>query len=237
MGRRLAAAGIGAALIVAAILAFSLGKHPVIAGTNSAAPRVAAVPLSHGETHCQLVSRVPAAVSHVRVLTDHLSGPPGDLRLRIIGMGGQVFAVARSPVHLAGMVMRLKPPTRDLHPARVCVTYLGQGRLVLAGEMKRIPSTGNRKSNRREPVASLVFLRPGLASWASRRDVIAERYGNAQTGWLGGWTLWLALAAGACAALLALWWLVLRLDFPVDQRRRPGGRAGTSEDQVRGLRE
>jgi hypothetical protein len=221
MSKRLAAAAAGAVLIAAAVLAFSLGKHPIVAGTNTAAPIYPAMPLSGGERRCQLVSRVPSAATHVRLLIDRLVGPPGDLRVQITGMNGEVLAVARTRVHLAGVVFRLKPPTRGLHPARICLTYLGRGDVVIAGEMKRIPSPTGRNASQKRSVASVVFLRPGLASWASRRDVIADRYANAQTGWLAGWALWLALALAAGAALLALWWLVFRFDAALLRRRSP----------------
>jgi hypothetical protein len=208
MKTRLVAGTAGAALIGAAVLAFSLGKHPVVAGTNSAAPISPAFPIESGQTRCQSVSRVPADVSHLRVVLTAIHGPPGDLRVRITTEPGQVSVTGGRRVKPAGLVIRMKSPTTPLHPARICMHYFGQGRVILAGERKRV------RDGRRLGVASVVFLRPGLESWAGRRDVIAERYGNAQVGAVGGWALWVAVAAAVVAAALALLWIVFRLDAP-----------------------
>jgi hypothetical protein len=108
----------------------------------------------------------------------------------------------------AGFVIRLESKTRALHPARICLTYSGPGELTLAGEAKRLPRAihGAPKGG----VASVVFLRPGLVSWASRRHQIADRYANSQVKPFGAWTLWVAALVAIGAALMALCWVVLR---------------------------
>ena len=106
MRTRLAAATAGAVLIAAAVLAFSLGKHPVIAGTNSAAPLLPALRIPSGQTRCQTVSRVPPGATHVRVVVSTIAGPPGILQVRIggpqqgraaVGQGRLGLDTARSP--------------------------------------------------------------------------------------------------------------------------------------------
>ncbi len=55
----------------------------------------------------------------------------------------------------------------------------------------------------------MIFLRPGSASWISQTGNIADRYANAQTGPLGGWSLWAAALLAICAAGLAIYSVVL----------------------------
>lgn len=212
MGRRLAAATAGTVLIAAAVLAFALGKHPVVAGTNTASPFSPALTVAGGETRCQPISRVPADVTHVRLVIDAIQGPPGDLRIKIRATTGSTQFAGGRQVVPAGDVIKLKQPTTALHRARICMHYFGTGRVVLSGERKRAPGAAKLPGGRRRGVASIVFLRPGLSSWASRRDLIADRYANDQAGALGRWSLWLALVAAIGAAGLALWWLVFRLE-------------------------
>jgi hypothetical protein len=219
VGRRLGAAAAGIALIAAAVLAFSLGKHPLVVGTNTASPLSPSVVIHGGETHCQLISRVPAGVSHVQLFADTIEGAPGDFRVKLRDRTGKIqFAGGRRLV-LGSDVIRLKQPTTALHPARLCMHYFGRGHVVLAGERKRVPETIH--TGQRRGVASILFLRPGLASWASQRDLIADRYANDQAGALGRWSLWLAIAAVIGAAALALFWLVFRLEPPRPVRRPP----------------
>jgi hypothetical protein len=210
------AAGVGGAILIAtAILAFALGKHPVVAGTNSAAPIFPILPIDGGQTRCQTISRLPGNATHVRLVISAIRGAPGNLRVKIGGDSGNARFVGRNRVGPAGLVIRLEPPTRPLHPARMCLRYTGRGQVVLAGERKRAPADtvlGTSRLDRRVP--SVAFLRPGLSSWASRRHLIADRYVNSQASPFGGWSLWVGIGAAIGAALLALYWLVFRLDAP-----------------------
>ena len=212
MRRRLWAGAAGAALIAAAVLTFSLGKHPVVAGTNSAAPLLPAFPIQSGETRCEAVARVPAGATHLRVVVSSLAQPPGVLEVRIDSPDGGRATTGHGRVGPAGQVIRLDSTTRALHPARACFTYLGSGHVVLAGERKRLREEGSFDGSVKRGVASVVFLRSGLVSWASRRGVIAKRYDNSQAGWFGSWSLWVAVIAAIAAALLALGWVVFRLE-------------------------
>jgi hypothetical protein len=210
--RRLGAALAGTALIAAAILAYSLGKHPLVAGTNSASAISPAVVIRGGETHCQVISRVPSGVSHVQLAVNSIEGPPGDLRIKLRERGQKAEFVGGRRLVPGGDVIRLKQPTRDLHPASLCMHYFGSGQIILSGERKRLPVSAAHAGGRRGGVASVAFFRPGLASWVARRDEIVDRYANDQAGALGRWSLWLAIAAAISAAALALWWLVFRLE-------------------------
>jgi hypothetical protein len=217
MHRRLAAATAGAVLIAVAVFAFSLGKHPVIAGTNTAAPLLPALQIQSGETRCQDVARVPPDATHVRVVVSSITGRSGVLQVRIVAPDQGRAVVGNRRLGPAGQVIRLDSPTRTLHPARVCLHYSGQGQIVLAGERTRVRSERVVGGPVKHGVASLVFLKPGLVSWASRRSVIAERYANSQADPFAEWTLWVALLAAIGAGLLALWWVAFRLE----PRREP----------------
>jgi hypothetical protein len=211
MRTRLAAAAAGAVLIAAAVLVFSLGKHPVVAGTNTVSPVFPAFSAASGATQCQLVSRVPAKASHVRLVVTSLKGERPVLQVRIVDRHGQVAISEKRQAILGGMVLRLRERTRAAHPANICISNRGDGRIVFAGEEKRLPD-GAGPSQPRGGVAGVTFLRPGTPSWAARRDLIAERYANSQAGTLGEWSLWTAVAFAVIAFALALWWLVFRLE-------------------------
>jgi hypothetical protein len=220
MVRRLAAAAAGIVLIAAAVLVFLLGKHPVVAGTNTAAPVIPALPLSGGETRCQAISRVPARTTHVRVVVDSMAGPPGRLRVIIYGAGRVFAAKGGTRVNPGGVVIPLVRRTGAVHPGTLCIAYLGRGRVVLAGERKRVPRDFALPGQERRAVASAVYLRPGLESWGGRREVIIDRFGNAQAGSFGGWAIWAAGGLALAAGLLTLCWLVFRLEAPVEGRAR-----------------
>ena len=221
MGRRLGAALVGTALIAAAVLEFSLGKHPFVAGTNTASAISPAVSIRGGETHCQLISRVPDGVSHVQLAVSEIQGPPGDLRIKLRERGRKAEFVGGRRLVPGADIIRLKEETRALHPASLCMHYFGTGQVVLTGERKRLPVSAAHAGGRRGGVAAVVFLRPGLTSWASRRDLIADRYANDQSGFTGRWSLWLAIVATVGAAGMSLWWLVFRLEPPAARTPRP----------------
>jgi hypothetical protein len=210
MRRRLAAGIAGAVLIAAAVLAFALGDHPVVVGTDTVAPLLPAAGLKDGVNRCQPLSRVPPGATRVAVVTSSLSGRPGQLRVSILGPDGQESASGTGPVGRAGFVIHLNARTRVLHPAQICLQYSGPGEVTLAGEAKRAPGPQAVNGAPKGGVASVVFLRPGVTSWASRRDQILQRYANSQVSPFGEWTLWFAIAAAIGAALLALFWVVFR---------------------------
>ena len=209
MRRRLAAGIAGAVLIAVSVLAFSLGKHPVVVGTDNVAPLLPAAGLPNGVTRCQPVARVPAGATRVGVVTSSLTGRPGRLQVSIRGTHGESLS-GTGPAGTAGFVIRLNSKTQPLHPAQICLRYSGPGELTLAGEGKRVPGPATTNGAQKGGVASVMFLRPGLTSWASRRHQIVARYANSQVKPFGTWTLWVAALAAIGAALMALCWVVLR---------------------------
>jgi hypothetical protein len=210
MTRRLAAAALGAALVLGVFLAYSLDERPVEAGSNRVAPFYAALPLPSGTQRCQSLTHVPAKASRVRLIGAVEPAEASAIRVSVLDPSGVNTKGTKKDLHSGALGIRLKRTTRYAARGRICFANLGTGRIVLAGEDKRV--RGSPVTGRRRGVPSVVFFRSHLSTWASRRDVIAERFANAQPGAFGGWSLWLAVLLAAAAVGLALWWLILRLE-------------------------
>jgi hypothetical protein len=215
---RLAAAAVGAALIAAAIIGSSLHSGPVTAATNTVEPEVPSVyldrTLAGGGRECQLVSHVPHGADRVRVLVTNVTGGARHLRLEITDPRGLVARGDAKPVAIGQTLVRLKPRTRQSHRAQVCFFNPGRGRIVLSGGPKRIPTSPRGDGAERRDLASLIFVRPGSASWFSQTSNIAARYENAQTGPLGGWSVWAAGILAMIAAALAIWGVLFLPERP-----------------------
>ena len=211
MTRRLAAAIAGGALILGVVAVYALGKHPMVAGSNRVAPLYAAPEVPSNAAHCQPLVRVPAKANRVRLVATGVQDPPGTLRVKIGDQSGPFDKGVKKQVYPGTLAIGLNRPTRSAHRAQICFVNRGRGRIVLAGERKRITHEASAKSKTRR-VASVVFIRPHKSTWLARRDLIADRFDNSQPGGFGGWSLWLALALAAVATGLALWWLVFRLE-------------------------
>jgi hypothetical protein len=208
MRRRLVAGAAGVIIIAAAVLAFALSSNPPKAGTNTVEPYVPSVFLGRGAQHCQRVSRVPAETSRVQVIVTRLT--EGARRLRVeVTKGGNVVSSGTQQVVPVVNRIRLHPHTHAVRRAQVCFSNPGKGRIAISGGPKRLPGPRGRSGEKR-PVASLIFLRHGSASWVSQTGTIADRYANAQTGPLGGWSLWAAALLAIVAAALAIWCVVLQ---------------------------
>jgi hypothetical protein len=208
MRRRLVAGAAGVILIAAAVLAFALSSNPTKAGTNTLEPTVPSVFLGRGAQHCQRISRVPADANRVQVIVTRLIEGARRLKVEIIRRGQRVSSGTQQVVPVVNRI-RLHPHTPAAHRARICFSNPGKGRIAISGGPKRLPGARGKNGERR-PVASVIFLRHGSASWASQTGAIADRYANAQTGALGGWSLWAAALLGIAAAALAIWSLVFR---------------------------
>lgn len=211
MTRRLAAAIAGGALILGVVAVYALGKHPMVAGTNKVAPLYAAAEVPRDAARCQALVRVPAKANRVRLVAAGVQEPPGKLRVKIGDQSGPFDKGVKKQVYPGTIVIGLNRLTRSARRAQICFVNRGEGRIVLAGERKRITHKGGAAAKDRR-MASVVFIRPHQTSWLARRDLIAERFENSQPGGLGGWSLWLALALATLATGLALWWLVFRLE-------------------------
>jgi hypothetical protein len=209
--RRIAAAG-GAVLILATFLAYSLDRHPMVAGANSAAPLFGALRLPSGGVRCQYVARVPAKANRVRPVATAVSGTSRVLRVKLVDQRGVIAKGIKKDLHRGTNAITLNRVTRTAHRAGICFSNGGDGLIVLAGENKRVRGRQKGAPGKKAGVASVVFLRPHVSTWGSRRAVIADRFDNSQPGVLGAWSLWLAVLLVAGAAGLAFWWLVFRLE-------------------------
>ena len=208
MSRRLVALAAGVILIAAAVVAFALSSNPPKAGTNTVEPNVPSVFLGRGAQHCQRVSRVPAETSRVQVIVTRLTEGARRLRVEVTKRGNVVSSGTQQVVPVVNRI-RLHPHTPAVRRAQICFSNPGKGRIAISGGPKRLPGARGRSGEKR-PVASLIFLRHGSASWVSQTGTIADRYANAQTGPLGGWSLWAAALLAIAAAALAIWCVVLQ---------------------------
>jgi hypothetical protein len=204
MRGRLAAAAAGLVLIAAALAAFSLSSRPVTAATNTVEPVTPSVFLDAGDRRCQRVSRVPKGADRLRVVVTYVTG--GARRLRVeISHGRRPLAAGQvAPVDIGATLIKLRPRTQAAHRALVCLSNPSKGRIVVGGNVKRLPRTPPGRTAGRRTVASLIFVRPGSASWVSQTGSIVDRYANAQTGPLGGWSIWAAALFALFATGLAV---------------------------------
>lgn len=212
MRRRLVALAAGLILIAAAVLAFASSSNPPKVGTNAVEPSEPSVFLGPRTQHCQRVSRVPAGASRVQVIVTRLIEGARRLRVEIIDRGHPVSSGTQLVVPVVNRI-RVHPHTPAVHRARVCFSNPGKGRIAISGGPKRPPGARAGDGERRL-VASLFFLRHGSASWVSQTGAIADRYANAQTGPLGGWSIWAAALLAIAAAALAIWSVVVLREQP-----------------------
>jgi hypothetical protein len=204
--RRLVAGAAGVILIAAAVLAFALSSNPVKAGTNTVEPSVPSVFLGRGAQHCQRISRVPAGTTRVEVIVTRLIEGARRLRVEIIDRGRPVSSGTQQVVPVVNRI-RLHPHPPAVHRAQICFSNPGKGRIAISGGPKRLPGARGKNGEKRL-VASVFFLRHGSATWVSQVGEIADRYANAQTGPLGGLSLWFAALLVVVAASLGIWSVV-----------------------------
>jgi hypothetical protein len=209
MKGRLAAAAVGLVLIAAALITVSLSSHPVKAATNTVEPITPSVFLDAGDRRCQRISRVPQGADRLKVVITYVTGGARRLRVEIYRRRQLMTAGQVAPVGIGETLIKLRPRTRAVHRALVCLSNPGKGRVVVGGNLKRLPRTPPGRTAERKTIASLIFLRRGSASWVSQTGTIAERYANAQTGPLGGWSIWAAGLLAIVAAGLAIASVVL----------------------------
>jgi hypothetical protein len=212
MRRRLVAGAAGVVLIAAAVLAFALDSNPPRAGTNTVEPNVPSVFLGRRAQHCQRVSRIPADTNRVQVIVTRLI--EGARRLRVeITKGGNVVSRGTQLVVPVVNRIRLHPHTPAMHRAQICFSNPSKGRIAIAGGLKRLSGARGRNGEKRN-VASVFFLRHGSATWVSQTGAIADRYANAQTGPLGGWSLWFGALLAIAAGGLAIWSVIQLAERP-----------------------
>lgn len=211
MRARLAAAAAGAILIAAAVFAFSVNSHALIAGSSTVEPITPSVIVEGGQQQCQALSRIPRGADRLRLLVTFVTGGARHLHVAITDPRGPVAAGDLKPARPGERLIKLRPRTRAAHRAKLCFSNPGDGRIMIGGDQKRLPGSPKGQSNgvQRTGVASATFLRPGLSSWVSQTGTIADRFANAQTGLTGGWSVWLAALLAIVAAALAIWSVVV----------------------------
>jgi hypothetical protein len=210
MRARLAAAAAGGLLIAAVIAGFALSSNPPVAGTTGVEPVRPSVVLNAGVQQCQALSRVPRGTDRMRLLVTYVTGGARELQVAISDPRGRIAEGALVPASPGERVIDLSPLTRAGHRAMLCFSNPGQGQIMIGGDTKRVRGAAKGPQAPKQGIASVVFLRPGSSSWFAQTDTIADRYANAQTGITGGWSLWVAVVFAIAAALVALWWIVLR---------------------------
>ena len=144
----------------------------------------------------------------MQVIVTRLTEGARRLRVEVTKRGNVVSSGTQQVVPVVNRI-RLHPHTPAVRRAQICFSNPGKGRIAISGGPKRLPGARGRSGEKR-PVASLIFLRHGSASWVSQTGTIADRYANAQTGPLGGWSLWAAALLAIAAAALAIWCVVLQ---------------------------
>lgn len=216
MRARLAAAAAGGLLIAAVIAGFALSSNPPVAATTGVEPVRPSVVLDAGVQQCQALSRVPRGADRVRLLVTYVADGARNLQVQISDPRGRIAEGALAPASPGEREIELDPLTRAGHHAMLCFSNPGQGQIMIGGDTKRVRGTAKGPQAQKQGIASVVFLRPGSASWFSQTDEISERYANAQTGLTGGWSLWAAVLFAIAAALIGLWAVVLRKEGPAD---------------------
>jgi hypothetical protein len=208
MRARLAAAAAGTILIAAAIFAFSVSSHPVIAGTNTVEPITPSVSVEGGQPQCQRIPRVPPGADRLKLLVTFVTGGASRLQVEITDPRGIVSRGDLNPASAGEKLIELTPPMRASHRATLCLSNPGPGRLMIGGDLKRSEGEPKGEEIKKHGVASAIFLRPGSSRWIAETGTIVDRYANAQTGPLGGWTVWGAALLAIGAALIGIWSVV-----------------------------
>jgi hypothetical protein len=209
MTRRLVAAIAGAVVLLGVFLAYSVDERPMVAGSNTVAPFYPALTLPRKSSRCQEITHVPAKANRVRVIASAVPDAPAELGVKLVDPSGVNTKGIKKDLRRGPLAIGLNRLTRSAQRGGICFYNYGDAHLVLAGEDKLVKGG---RAGKKQGVASVVFVRPRLSTWGAQRDVIAERFANAQPGAFGGWSLWFAVLLAAAATGLALWWLVFRLE-------------------------
>ena len=179
--RRAVAAVIAAALaatVVAVVLKGS-EEEPRLAGSNGVDAGSFSVEVAEGEAHCQKNEFVPADADRVRMTIGSYDRPMPPIALSVTGPGGETIAERTTRPPEQGVVeLALGRTTERPQPdATVCVEPQGT-RVALGGFREN---------------ARVEWLRPGEESVFALAGPIMHRFELGKPGWVGGWTLVVAL--------------------------------------------
>jgi hypothetical protein len=197
---------IGGPLLIAlgVVVVLSVGNYPLL-GTNRVGPAsfFAVIPPRGGEACTGAPEHIPAGTGQVVVRTSTSQAGPLDVSLV---RGGRVVARGRrtAPYESGDTYVRLAAPLRGAALAVVCVRNGGPKPLGLAGapagQSPKVRVDGR-------PVDALIRLEyrgADRVSWWSRIGAVARRFADGKAGWVGSWTMWLALGLSLVAILIGL---------------------------------
>jgi hypothetical protein len=179
--RRVVAAVIAAAVvaIVIAVAALGASGEPRLAGSNGVDAGSFSVELRDGERYCQSGQVVPRTADRARMTIGSYDAPMPPVELTVTDGRGGTFAqrVTRPPEQGVVVLEMGRTTDRALQGADVCVRSQG-GRIALGGFQDR---------------ARVEWLRPGEESLLGIAGTVLHRFDIGKPGWMGGWTLVVAL--------------------------------------------
>jgi hypothetical protein len=221
--RAAVAAGLGLAVVVAALLAVLTQSTSRVAFHNGRFVQTGVVVPPRHEA-CQVAEYVPADARRLRiwVSTAGRLGPPLELVVKdpthVVATGETLTPYRDSPVDL-----RVSPLRRDVTDATVCLRDRGTSQVAVMGSPTS-PNAGPGQTSRfagyqvalssQAPAATLdahAYSPPlrmrlewhmaGRQSWLSLAPVIARRTSYERASFVGAWTFWVLVAIMAAAAV------------------------------------
>ena len=200
-GRRVLLGALLAAVVVGAVLIANLSQSaPRLAGVDKTRLDAFSTALEPGARVCQNGEVVPADAGAVSLVVGSFGGGWQPLDITVSnGDGVRRARVDRPYLDGARVIAPLSGAGRE-STARLCVRNAGDARVALGGiaDSARVIEDSATVEGR----FAVSWYRPGNESWWSVASNVAERGGRAKAGWIGTWTMWVALAAVlACVAL------------------------------------
>lgn len=179
----IAAVAIAIAVAVCGLLVVLLDGAPRRSGTNNVAPSAESARLAPGERSCQ-PEDVPGGTERVAVVAAPVGG--GTARFTVtLRRGRDLVAAGRAAgATVDGRFAVALRPTPPAGPALVCVRNDGRRQLALLGLSDTI---------------AVDYYRAGDETWLQASPAVARHFGFGKAGFLGAWTLWLALVLIAAA--------------------------------------
>ena len=196
---------IGGPLLIAlgVVLVLSVGNYPLL-GTNRVGPAgfFAVVPPG-GRVCTGAPEHIPAGTGQVVLRTSTSQAGPLDVSLV---RGGLVLARGRrTAAYQSGdTYVRLSAPLRGGTRAVVCVRNGGPKPLGLAGNPANQAPKVRVDGRPVDALIRLEFRGADRVSWWSRIGAVARRFADGKAGWVGSWTMWLALGLSLVAILIGL---------------------------------
>jgi hypothetical protein len=178
---------------VAAVGIFGTRSEPRLAATNGVDAGSYSIVLPDSREHCERDQFVPGGADRLRMTIASFDRPMPRIDLRITDARGRevVDRVVPAPPAQGPVILPLGRTTDGpQRGATVCVGPRGR-RIALAGFQDH---------------PRMEWLRPGSESDLGMAGTILHRFGAGKPGWMGGWTLALALllVAGVWAGTIRI---------------------------------